>query len=73
MFYVQHVIITAFIVDSVFGLGGTFDDPIDSDVYTLCCGAVFMEFIPVENMDEENPKTLFVDQVADGYCICHKI
>ena len=39
------------------------DDPIESDIYTLLCMAMFMEFIPVEHIDEEQPKTLFMDQV----------
>ena len=39
------------------------DDPIECDIYTLLCMAMFMEFIPVEHIDEEQPETLFMDQV----------
>jgi len=41
-------------------------DVYKKEIFTLAIRAAFMEFIPVENMDDENPKTLFVENLRLG-------
>ena len=35
----------------------------ESDIYIFTIHSTFFEFIHVDNMEEENPPTLFIDQV----------
>ena len=39
------------------------DDDMGSDIYIFTIHSTFFEFIHMDNMEEENPPTLFIDQV----------
>ena len=43
--------------------GVPIDDPWTDEVYVFVPTVCFLEFIPVECMDHENPSTLFMEQV----------
>ena len=41
----------------------------EQDVYTMVTDVCFLEFIPLEKVDDPQPETLFMDQVRLGYTI----
>jgi len=56
MFFMSHAA-----TEGVIGL--VYQDPPSEYIYTFVPTSVFFEFIPVENMVDENPRTLFLDQL----------
>ena len=48
----------------MFDMSGIALDPSDPEEYTMITNFVFFEFIPVDNMNDEDPHTLFMEQVS---------
>ena len=47
--------------------GMVYEPPVHEEIYTCLVNTVYLEFIPEECIEENNPKTLFIEQVGQKY------